>query len=508
MKLMHELPAQSWLADTLAILQDGPQTRELQTLKVFLSRRLQMLDFNDIEATGAELDRLDLEGTWCNSVLQGEFDAWKSDALGGATRRVYSNFVAERRDKGSHLEPKRRWATVIRAPKALRHVATKADAKLLTATRLGDRRSLSNHANPHSQVLGVNCPCCHAAVDSAPHMIQCPVVRADPGVEEAIQQLRSSMYGRPIKVRGGGDREISLLVDFVAAQHLNMGAEKVLLGNCDPRCVPANLRGLYTALHSDRALHALWLKGTVRILRACWAAHDAAVQDGLAAADAGEPPPVPPDPPTRQQRLREWSDLHLPGEPMLPGQADVPGLVAGFHAPMEQAPLGEGEAKEEEDEGAPMEQKVPEAEDALPPLSGLGGLVRSPDPPDARVEAPSPGLPLGLASLLAPPRLRLPPVAAAAAAAADPPAAGFSLMGMLAAAAPRGLMSLLSAGAPDLQDDDDNSPPRAHQSHQQPVAPARADAACPHGAQRDAPCPACCSAASGEGSCGAHGAPS
>ena len=74
---------------------------------------------------------------------------------------------------------------------------------------------------------------------------------------------------------------------------------------------------------------------------------------------------------------------------------------------MEQAPLGEGEVKEEEDEGAPMEQKVPEAEDALPPLSGLGGLVRSPDPPDARVEAPSPGLPLGLASLLAPPCRRI-----------------------------------------------------------------------------------------------------
>ena len=38
------------------------------------------------------------------------------------------------------------------------------------------------------------------------------------------------MHGRPIRVNGSGDRETGLLVDFLQAEHMNLGVEQVLLG--------------------------------------------------------------------------------------------------------------------------------------------------------------------------------------------------------------------------------------------------------------------------------------
>ena len=60
------------------------------------------------------------------------------------------------------------------------------------------------------------------------------------------------------------------------------------------------------------------------------------------------------------------------------------------------APDGAGEMKEEEDDGPLAEQKLPHDGDDVPPLRGLGDLVRSPPLP----HDPPPGLSLGLASLL------------------------------------------------------------------------------------------------------------
>ena len=61
------------------------------------------------------------------------------------------------------------------------------------------------------------------------------------------------------------------------------------------------------------------------------------------------------------------------------------------------APDSAGEMKEEEEEDGPLaEQKLPHDGDDVPPLRGLGDLVRSPPPP----HDPPPGLPLGHASLL------------------------------------------------------------------------------------------------------------
>ena len=452
MILKREYPKQSWLDGTVAILRESTIGGEdLKRLILFLSNRLQYVDFSDRQAVGAELDRLMLEKTWCNSVLHDEFDAWSTEVHQGATRSLYVTFVSERRDRGHSLEPKPRWATMTRPPKSLRHISSKSDAKLLTATRMGDRRSLSAYVNANAGILGHNCPCCNSAIDTAPHMLQCLAIKADLRVQEAIQQLRSSMHGRPIRVNGSGDREIGLLVDFLQAEHMNLGAEQVLLGSCSSQAVPANLRSLYRALHSDRQLHALWLKGTVAILRACWAVHDAAVDDALSAAEAGQVPPPPAPRPSRQDRLRAWQQLSLPGEPNPIGNGDAAGMVAGYGAPMEAqpaAPDGAGEMKEEEDDGPLAEQKVPHDGDDVPPLRGLGDLVRSPPLP----HDPPPGLSLGLASLLvsgAPPAPAVVPPGGAVLGAR-------SLMDVLAAA-PRGLMSLLSMSTQD-DHNDDNGP--------------------------------------------------
>jgi len=84
----------------------------------------------------------------------------------------------------------------------------------------------------------------------------------------------------------------------------------------------------------------------------------------------------------------------------------------------------------------------------VPPLRGLGDLVRSPPLP----HDPPRGLPLGLASLL----VSVAPPAPAVVPAGDAVLGARSLMDVLAAA-PRGLMSLLSTSTQD-DDNDDNGP--------------------------------------------------
>ncbi len=126
---------------------------------------------------------------------------------------------------------------------------------------------------------------------------------------------------------------------------------------------------------------------------------------------------------------------------------------------------------------------------------------------------------LGLADLLPPPAASgagsdPPPPCAASPMPPDEPGFAQSLMSMLQAA-PRGLLSLVGAHVPEAQgnniinnNNNHNSPPRAPLSRQQPAASARADATCPHCAQRSAPCPACCSGTSSEGPSGVRGLPS
>ena len=98
-----EYPKQSWLDGTVAILRESTiGGGDLKRLILFLSNRLQYVDFSDRQAVGAELDRLMHEKTWCNSVLHDEFDAWSTEVHQGATRSLYVTFVSERRDRGPH----------------------------------------------------------------------------------------------------------------------------------------------------------------------------------------------------------------------------------------------------------------------------------------------------------------------------------------------------------------------------------------------------------------------
>jgi hypothetical protein len=97
------------------------------------------------------------------------------------------------------------------------------------------------------------------------------------------------MEGRTMKSRGDADDilELTELVQWTRNTHQGNNAHKVLLGNCDLRCVPSNMRRMYMQMQIDPRLHNLWLQGCVGVLRAAWACHDAKVADLLQAAAPG-----------------------------------------------------------------------------------------------------------------------------------------------------------------------------------------------------------------------------
>ena len=372
-------PLQAWLSDTIPIMSqsklDSPNARRLQ---MYLQHRLQYVDFSARERASTELGAMDFEATWCNGILHEELQNWAEEASKGSTRITYQYFVSERRDRGADLDPKPRWATVTRPPLALRNVVGKADAKLLTSTRMGDRRSLSHKGNQATSVIGRNCPVCSSAVDSAPHMLQCPAIKQDLGVQEAFEQLKSSLRGRPIQCCGDGVHDPAVLVDFLAAPGFNMGAECVLLGNSAPSSVPANMRNLYRAITGDRQMHGLWLQGTVRIIRAAWACHGAAVTQKLQAAQTDLPQESPQPPHTHQDKLRALRDgvpLASQNSPRI-ANPDMGGMLTG-----EFVPDALHEHKEEEDEGPAMEYKGQEPEDEGQPGYQPLHRTRSLSPP-------------------------------------------------------------------------------------------------------------------------------
>jgi len=185
-----------------------------------------------------------------------------------------------------------RWATIMRPSRSMRHLIGKADSKLMSGSRMGCSRSLSARANPHRNTLGTACQMCGGHEDTVSHMLQCEMVKGDLRVEEAFDQLFSSMEGRTMKSRGDADDvlELTELVQWTRNTHQGSNAHKVLLGNCDLRCVPSNMRRMYMQMQLDPRLHNLWLQGCVGVLRAAWACHDAKVADLLQAAAAGGEP--------------------------------------------------------------------------------------------------------------------------------------------------------------------------------------------------------------------------
>ena len=115
-------------------------------------------------------------------------------------------------------------------------------------------------------------------------MLQCDAIMQGIRVEEAFDALHTSMDGRRMPSRGVQDDilQLTALVQWLRLSHTGNNAHKVLLGNCDLRCVPGNMRRMYMQLQLDEKLHNLWLQGCVGVIRAAWAAHDAQVADTLA----------------------------------------------------------------------------------------------------------------------------------------------------------------------------------------------------------------------------------
>jgi len=81
---------------------------------------------------------------------------------------------------------------------------------------------------------------CGGHEDTVSHMLQCEMVKGDLRVKEAFDQLISSMEGRTMKSRGdaGDILKLTELVQWTRNTHQGSNAHKVLLGNCDLRCVP------------------------------------------------------------------------------------------------------------------------------------------------------------------------------------------------------------------------------------------------------------------------------
>ncbi len=70
------------------------------------------------------------------------------------------------------------------------------------------------------------------------------------GLEEAVDALHTSMEGRRMPSRGVQDDilQLTALVQWLRLSHTGNNAHKVLLRNCDLRCVPGNMRRMYMQL--------------------------------------------------------------------------------------------------------------------------------------------------------------------------------------------------------------------------------------------------------------------
>ena len=141
-------------------------------------------------------------------------------------------------------------------------------------------------------------------------------------MEEAYSHFHDAMEGRIMEGHGAEDDITNLgkLVQWMRDFPAGGGAHKVLLGNCDLRQVPPRMRQAYLRMQVEPSLHNLWLQCCVGVIRAAWAAHDAAVDDMRAAA-AQLLPVIGPDGADVPEALR-------PTEP----QTEVRELVANFSA--------------------------------------------------------------------------------------------------------------------------------------------------------------------------------
>lgn len=291
LQALRRRPDNNWMGPVLENLGNSSFS-EGRKLRKWIQEVLPTINPSKPEEFVKQLDALDFENTWAGTALHEEFTGWKGECSAGNSRLAYLEGASERRDRKGDLDVKPRWATIMRPSRSLKHLIGRADSKLLCEARIGSKRSLSSRSNQARSTIGTLCPMCGSAEDNVQHMLQCTVVLQDPGIQEAMENLIDSMQGRQMNGRGKASDvlDLEVLAKWVTSPAEGTPAVKVLLGNCDLRCVPVDMRRMYMQMQIQPRLHNLWLQGCVSILRAAWSIHDAEVRARLADAEQAAMP--------------------------------------------------------------------------------------------------------------------------------------------------------------------------------------------------------------------------
>ena len=201
-------------------------------------------------------------------------------------------------------------------------------------------------------------------------MLQCGAIMGDIRVEEAFTHFHDAMEGRIMHGRAeeGDILNLGQIVQWMRTYPACGKAHKVLLGNCDLRQVPSNMRRAYLRMQVDPKLHNLWLQCCVGVIRAAWAAHDAAVEDRRAAVA-----------PLLPVMARDGAEVPAAPRPQQP-QTEVRSLVASFCAIVpnrRQQEQGGRNGRVRPAVGAHSGGSASEDSDSdeLPPLGSLGELA-------------------------------------------------------------------------------------------------------------------------------------
>ncbi|MCP4060303.1 MAG: hypothetical protein GY738_24015, partial [Pseudoalteromonas sp.] len=171
LSMLRSEPEQSWMQPVLDELTESGfagAAHLRQWVRVTLPT-LNLARHDEIKAT---MDVMRFEDAWAGTVLHDEHAEWQAEVHLGPTREHYADHVSERRDRKAGLRVKPRWATIMRPSRSMRHLIGKADAKLLSETRMGSKRSLTAHTNPHRHTIGTACPACGQQDDPASYMLK------------------------------------------------------------------------------------------------------------------------------------------------------------------------------------------------------------------------------------------------------------------------------------------------------------------------------------------------
>ncbi len=194
--MLHSEPEQSWMQPVLGEVTElgfeGAAAHLRQWVRVTLPT-LNLARHDDIKAT---MDVMRFEDAWAGTVLHDEHAEWQAEVHLGPTREHYADRMSERRDRKAGLRVKPRWATIMRPSRSMRHLIGKADAKLLSETRMGSKRSLTAHTYPHRHAIGTACPACGQEDDAASPMLQYAHRHAPPDMTIGAEQSQQGAHGQ------------------------------------------------------------------------------------------------------------------------------------------------------------------------------------------------------------------------------------------------------------------------------------------------------------------------